>query len=312
MLDPALELRDLDLNLLLALHVLLDEQSVSRAARRLGRTQSATSRMLGRLRAALGDPLLVRTGHGMRPTPRAEAVRPGLAAALSALAEVRRVGGSFDPATARRRFVLAGPDALAPVSTAVVRLLQRQAPGCVLELAGAPPHPAPALLSGGVDVVLGPDREVGADLRRRRLGTVRWVGVVRAGHPLATAAWTLDDWCAHPQVLVRTGNADRSLVDVVLERLGRSRSVQVTTHGLLAALHLVAEADLVATVPEALAAPVARRLGLVLRPVPLPLPEVVAVAWWAPRMHADPGHQWFRRAVAEVAGAALAEASSGR
>jgi len=305
MLDPTLELRDLDLNLLLALHVLLEEQSVSRAARRLGRTQSATSRMLGRLRDALGDPLLVRTGHGMRSTPRADAARPGLAAALAALAEVRQLGGVFDPARATRRFVLAGPDALAPIATAVLQALQDQAPGCALTLLPAPPHPAPAVLGGGVDLVLGPDREVGADLRRQHLGTVRWVTVVRPSHGLADGPLTLERFCAHPHVQVRTGNADRSVVDVVLDQLGHTRAIQVTTAGLLAALHLVAETNLVATVPEALVVPVASRLGLVIRPTPLPLPEVSAVAWWSPRVHPDPAHQWFRRVVAEAARRAL-------
>ena len=301
MLDPILELQGLDLNLLLALHALLEEQSVSRAARRLGRTQSATSRMLGRLRVALDDPLLVRTGRGMRPTPRAEAVRAGLQAALAALVAVRRLGGDFQPATARRRFVLAGPDALAPVGARVLRVLQDTAPHCTLALLAPPPHPAPAVLTGGVDVVLGPARTVSADLQRRTLGTVRWVTVHRAAHPLASGPWTKARWCAAQHVVVTTGNTDRSMVDVRLAAAGLQRQVVATTAGLLAALHLVAETDLLVTAPEVLARPVARRLDLQARPTPVDLPATETVAWWAPRQHADPAHRWFRRVVADAA-----------
>ena len=304
-MDPTPALRGLDLNLLLALHVILDERSVTRAAVRLGRTQSATSRMLGRLREALGDPLLVRTGRGMRPTPQAAAVQAVLARALAGLAEVQALGGAFAPETAQRRFVLAGPDALAPVCTRVLAQLRETAPGCTLRLVGPPRSPAEALLSGDVDLVLGPAVAPGAALQRRGLGTVRWTTVLRSDHPLLEGPWTLVRWCAWPHVQVQLGTAGTSLVDRVLAEAGGQRRVLVGVPGTLAALHLVSESDLVATVPEALARDAAARMGLVLRPPPLALPPTPTVAWWAPRMHADPAHRWLRGVVAAAAAAVL-------
>ena len=308
-MDPAPLLRDLDLNLLLALHVLLEERSVSRAAARLGRTQSATSRALGRLRDALGDPLLVRTGHGMRPTPRAEAVQPALAAALAGLAEVRALGGDFEPATAQRRFAIAGPDALAPVLHRALAVLRREAPRCGLSLLPPPPTPAAGVLGGGADLVLGPELAPGAELMRQRLGSVRWVTVVRVGHALLEGPWTLERWCAWPHAQVQLGAAGASVVDRVLRAQGRERAVLAGVPGMLSALHLVAQTDLVATVPAALARPVAGRLGLVMRRPPLELPETETVAWWAPRLHADPAHRWLRRVVVAAAREVLEEGS---
>lgn len=308
--DPTLRLVDLDLNLLLVLHVILEERSVSRAAVRLGRTQSATSRALARLREALGDPLLVRTGRGMRPTPRAEALAPALAAALAGLAEVRALGGRFDPARSTRRFVVAGPDALAPVLHAVWAVLRAEAPRCGLALVPPPSSPAAGVLGGGADLVLGPDVRPGAELRRQRLGTVRWLTVLRADHPLLEGPWTLERWCAWPHAQVQLGTAGASLVDRVLGARGARREVLAAVPGMLPALHLVARTDLVATVPEALARPLAVGLGLVLREPPLVLPETVTVAWWAPRLHADPGHRWLRRVVVQAAREVLGEETS--
>lgn len=305
--DPAQRLVDLDLNLLLVLHVILEERSVSRAAVRLGRTQSATSRALARLRQALGDPLLVRTGRGMRPTPRAEALAPALSAALAGLAEVRSLGGSFAPARSTRRFAIAGPDALAPVLHAVWAVLREEAPGCGLRLLPPPASPAAGVLGGGAELVLGPDLAPGAELRRQRLGTVRWRTVLRADHPLLAGPWTLKRWCAWPHVQVQLGTAGASLVDRVLGAGGAAREVLAAVPGMLPALHLVARTDLIATVPEALARPVAAGLGLVFREPPLALPETVTVAWWAPRMHADPGHRWLRRVVVQAAREVLGE-----
>lgn len=304
-MDPTPQLRDLDLNLLLALHVLLEERSVSRAALRLGRTQSATSRMLGRLREVLGDPLLVRTGRGMRPTPRAEAAQPALAAAMGALVEVRALGGDFDPETSTRRFVLAGPDALAPVLHGVLRALQEQAPGCSLQLRPPPRTPAEAVLGGGVDLVLGPDLPPGAELQRRALGPVRWMTALRDGHPLLKGAWTLERWCAWPHVQVQLGTAGASLVDRVLAQQGAARTVLAGVPGTLTALHLAAQSDLICTAPLPLLVPLAEPLGLTLRPPPLPLPDTLAVAWWAPRLQSDPGHRWLRRVVVEAAARVL-------
>lgn len=288
------DLDAIDLNLLRTLDVLLQRHSVTEAAEELGRSQPAVSHALARLREALDDPLLVRQGRHMEPTPRAEALAPDLHRLLEDLQGLLRRDAGFDPATAERTFVLACPDMLAPVLPEVLAALGG-APAVDLELtvaAGRPPVDE-------ADVVLGVLPERAPGVIARSLGSIHQRVALRPGHPALDEPWTPETWVAWPHVLVRTGTPGPSLVEHALAEAGLRRRVGLAVPTFLLAPHVVARSDLLFTsVGELLER---LPLDLVLREPPLPLPPVRVAAMWSERFAADPGHRWFRERVVAVA-----------
>jgi DNA-binding transcriptional LysR family regulator len=290
----------LDLNLLPALLLLVEERSVTRAARRAHRTQSAMSHTLGRLRDLLGDPILVRAGRHMEPTPRAAALMEPLARLLGETRRVLAEGGAFDPATTTQKFQLLAPDVLAPLLPALMARLQHAAPHVRLELATSDTRDVPGELDAGrADLALAPLFGDTPALIARRVGAVSWCIVMRRDHPAARGRFTALKWSAHPHVVVRTGSDVPSLVGRALEQAGIARRVMLVVPGFLAALHAVAETDLLFAAPRELAAPLARPLGLVLCQPPISLPKVPVGALWHERMHGDAAHKWFRGVVVD-------------
>lgn len=300
---------DLDLSLLVALDALLTERHVTRAAARLGVAQSSMSHTLRRLRAQLGDPLLVRGPAGMEATPRAQALAAPLHAALAELRRVLREGADFDPATTTRTFSVACPDLLAPLLPALLAALERDAPGVRLSVTQLTTDGATAVAHGS-DLALGPAQTSGPGARQRAIGAVHWCVLARQGHPVTRAPFTTAAWCTWPHVMVRTGRATANRVEAALEAAGLRRSVRVTVPGFLTAPLLVAQTDhLFATLRE-LAGPLLQPLGLVALAPPLPLDAVPVVAVWHERMHADAGHRWFRGRVVAALRALLREGTA--
>lgn len=291
-----MSLEHLDLNLLRTLDVLLAERSVSRAARRLDRSQPAVSHALARLRDAFDDPLLVRQGRGLVPTPRAEALAEPLARLLGDLGRLVERAPDFAPATSRRAFRLACPPLLAPLLPHVLDAMGREAPQASLEVLDGQGRDD----AGRADVVLGPLPDEAPDLQARRLGVVTQAVIARADHPVGSRPWDLAAWLAWPHVLVRTGDRRPSLVDRRLEALGRTRRIGVVVPGLLLAPHVVARSDLFFTGPRQVLAPLVGPLGLVLREPPLELPGVPVAAMWQARLAHDPGHRWFRTKIVDA------------
>lgn len=301
------DLSAIDLNLLVTLDALLREGSVTRAARRCGVGQSAMSHALGRLRALLGDPLLVRDGRRMVPTPRAAALAGPLAAVL---ADVRRLladEGGFDPATSTRRFGLVCSDLVAAVLPALIARLAATAPGVDLAVRAPDGPVAVALRAGGDDLGLGPPPRDAAGLMQRRVGQVPWAVLMRAGHP-AGAAWGLEAWLGWPHVVIGTGGVGPGVVGEALIAAGHTRRVGLVAPSFLAAPLVVAATDLLFTAPIPLVAGLARTLGLEVRPPPIALPAVPVVMAWPEALHADAGHRWLRAELAEVLTEALAGA----
>ncbi|MCB9745288.1 MAG: LysR family transcriptional regulator [Alphaproteobacteria bacterium] len=289
-------LSQLDLNLLRALDALLAERNVTRAAKRLGLSQSATSHALQRLRDTLDDPILVRDGRRMVPTPRAEALAPALSATLDDLRRLLERGTRFDPATATARFSLACPNGLGPLIPRILAALS-DAPGVSLEVRSS----AGDIADLSADVVLEAMPSEAPGLVARGLGVVRQQVALRRGHPLLDGPWTLERYVAWPHVLVHDGRGGRSIVEQALEAAGVRRRVGLEVNGWLLAAHVVAETDLLFTSAGALLAPLCAPLGLRLLEPPLPVPEVPVAALWPERLKADPGHRWFRERVIEVA-----------
>lgn len=301
-------LRNLDLNLLLALDALLAERHVTRAARRIGLSQSAMSHALGRLRAQLDDPLLVRSKRGMQPTERALGLALPLRAALAQLEQLFTAPVPFEPATARRAFVLCVSDyeALTLVRP-VLRRLTREAPGIDLRLRGAPsPSAVTELLAqGDLDLVLKPlAKEEAADgVYHQRLVRSQFVVLARRDNPYVGKRLTLKRYVAAPHVLVSPGGTARGMVDDLLAPRGLSRRVQVTVPSFLVAPHLVAESDALLTLPESVARELGPLLGLTLHALPLTHEGFSVDQIWHARTHSDPAHRYLRKLVYEATGA---------
>lgn len=300
----AIDTSSLDLNLLAALEVLLAERNVTRAARRLGLTQSSTSHALARLREALGDPLLVRAGRAMVPTPRAEALAAPLGRALAELRRVVRQEAVFDPRTSTRTFALACPDLVVSFLPSLTAALAKEAPRARLDVrASTGLDIGGALSASAIDAALAPaTAEDAPGLARRVLGRVTFCVLARKGHPaLSGRSWDLDAWLRYPHVVVHTGSSGPGIIGAALDRAGRARAIGMTAPSFLVAPFVVAESDFLFAAPRELSLGIARRLGLVVLDLPIAVPKVPVALLWHERMQADPGHTWFREHVAAAA-----------
>lgn len=306
-------LHGVDLNLLLALDRLLAHHSVTAAARDLGLSQPATSRALGRLREALGDPLLVRVGRELVPTPRATELEEPLAAALAAARRVFEPPVAFDAATATGELVLAmGDEAQIALGAAIVAALSQAVPGVDVRLSALSAATVEDGRRGRIDLAIAPDLAAlpasagSVDLSEfvtRPLYTRRFVLAVpdaRAGE-----AWDLDRFCAADHVMVSLEAGGWGFVDDLLAGIGRSRRVAVSVTTFPAAARLVAATRLVSTLPHEVVASLGE--GVTARPHPLAPPDLPMLLVWHPRLSRDPRHKFLREV---VRGAVVARVAS--
>lgn len=292
-----------DLNLLVTLNVLLEEGSVAGAARRLGLSVSAASRALARLRDVTGDPLLVRAGRVLVPTPRALELRLQVGRLVDEAGAVLRPVAPVDPARLRRTFTLRVTEGFVEgFGAALVTRIAHEAPGvrlCFVPKLDKDPGP---LRDGSVDIDTGViGAGTGQELRARALLRDRFVGVVRAGHPLGMAEPDAARYAACGHVLVSRGGRTRTGIDDALAALGLERHVATVVGSFGAALALARATDLVATVPWRYTAGL--QAGMHVFPLPLDAHDIVVSMMWHPRMDGDPGHRWLRARVHEVCAA---------
>ena len=290
------------LPLLVTLQTLLQERSIRETAHLLGLSSSAVSRQLAELRTWAGDPLLVRVGNQMEPTPRAREIGAALPGRLRALQELMTRGPE---APVARRFVIACADAfyltLLPLVTAH---LQQTSPALSLScvaVEAVQPSVTAGLIGGAVDLYLGPPlgREEGT--LRRKLFEADFCCVARRDHPRLAAGLDLDTFCALSHVLVVARFPPRSLVDERLAALERQRRVAVETASFIGAVHLVACSELIATLPRLPAAAAARQLPVDLWTPPFALPTVPIYLSWPERLTQDPAHGALREAFVQAA-----------
>lgn len=294
-----MQLTQFDLNLLVALDALLEEGSVTRAGRRVGISTSAMSHTLARLRELLDDPVLVRSGRQLVPTPRAQALREPLRDALDQLQRLVTTPARLDPATLRRAFTVHTTDHVALLlGLGLEQVLQAEAPGLDLYLTPIHPDSVGPLRRGEADLAIGVFGELPADVQRQALFEDELVVVVRRDHPAVGDALDLDRYCALSHILVAPRGTPTGRMDQELERLGRRRRVARTTPSFLGALFLAARTDHLLTVSRRVSEQLADDLGLRMLPTPVPGAQryVLESAWHA-RHQADPAHAWFRDAV---------------
>lgn len=295
-----MHLAGIDLNLLVTLDALLTEHSVTRAAARLGLSQSAVSHALGRLRELFSDPLLVRGRGGMLMTPRAESLIMPLRRGLADLGRVVASGATFDPGRDSRRFFAAATDYVeATLLPPLLAHVTRTAPGVDLDLRPLAADLALALESGDLDVAMVAYRAPEAPgLRQKKLFAEDFVCVARRDHPAIDGdCLDLDTYTALAHALIAPSGRAGSVVDAALAELGRSRRVALRVPHFLVAPLVVAGSDLILTCPRRTAQALARTLPLTLLEPPLSLPAFDVWAVWHERYQHDPAHAWLRAAI---------------
>lgn len=301
-----------DLNLLVALDALLAEGSVTGAARRLGLSSSAMSRTLTRLRSATGDPLLVRAGRSLVPTPRAAALRdPVHQLAQDARAVLLPETGSPDLASLGLTFTIRANAAFVELfSVPLVAAIAAAAPNVRLRFAPKPDKDARPLREGLIDLEIGVIETSAPEMRTRFLLRDRFVGVARVGHPLlAGPDVTPERYAACKHVVASPGGDFTGPIEDALELLGLKQSIMVVVPGFPDAMRIARHSDLVALVPRsclgnALATDHATTSGLQDFKLPVQTPEFVISAMWHPRVDADPAHRWLRDVVTSLCRAA--------
>jgi DNA-binding transcriptional LysR family regulator len=294
-----------DLNLVVVLRALLDERSVSRAARRLGLSQSATSHALGRLREVVKDPLFVRTRTGLVPTARAEAMAASVRASLDALDETLFAHAPFDPSTVKRTFHIRPSDYVEfLVIPRLIERLMEVAPGIDLFARATAKEPALALEQGELDLLIQPPRtgERTEGFHMQKLWDEQFVGIARQGHPLTRGCVTLKRFARAKHVLVAPrGQPGGGRIDDALQEHGLERHIVFRTPSFLAAPQVVAATDLVMVLPARLATALARQLRLATFQAPVEIPGFEMAMFWHDRHDSDPVHAFFRNEVAHVA-----------
>lgn len=295
-----------DMNLLAALDTLLAEGSVTGAARRLGLSSSAMSRTLARLRAATGDPLLVRAGRGLVPTPRAAELRDRVHELTRDVRVVLAPHVSpLDVASLDRTFTIRTSEGFVDLfAAALVAAVTQVAPRARLRFAPKPDKDALPLRDGEIDLEIGTGGISAPEVRTRLVLRDDFIGVVRVGHPLLAGPVTPERYAACRHVVASRRGAFTGPVDDALKELGLSREVVAVVPGFPDALRVARDTDLVALVPRScLRGPIGGDLigqTLVGFDLPVRTPEIAISVMWHPRMDADPAHRWLRDTVVAV------------
>lgn len=291
----------LDLNLLVALDSLLDSRSVTEAARRLRTSPSAMSRTLARLRRVLGDPLLVRSGRQLVPTPRALELRPEVAALVQRSRAVLTPRSPVDPARLERGFTLRVDDqVLTELAGPVSVTVRSHAPGVTLRLLPDTGEGTADLRDGRADLAVGVLGHTEPEIVAHRIFADRLVGVAVPDHPLVTGRATVAGYAGAAHLAISRQGRPRGPIDDRLMLHGRTRRVFATVPDLPSALLAVRSGEFVCPAPAHLAARTIAALGLATFEIPLPLPEITVGLSWHSRNTADGAHRWLRELVESV------------
>ncbi len=292
-----------DLNLLITLDVLLAESNVARAAQRLRLSPSAMSRALARLRDTMGDPLLVRAGRGLVPTPRAIELRERVSQLVQDTTEVLSPADKLNIKQLNRTFNLRSSDGFVEnFGSALIARVSDEAPGVRLRFIPKLDKESTALRDGTVDLETGVIGKVtGPEVHAQTLFRDSFIGVVRKGHPLSKGTVTTARYAAGRHILVSRQGAERGRIDEALKGMDKERNIITIVSGFAAALALARASDLIASVPERHTGNL--RNGLHSFPLPISVPQITVSMLWHPRLHRDPAHRWLRGCLREICAA---------
>jgi DNA-binding transcriptional LysR family regulator len=297
-----MNLRKIDLNLLVAFDALTRERNVSRAARALGITQPALSHALKRLRALFNDPVLVRTASGMSPTTLAISLQPKIARILANVHSVLSAATEFDPLVTKRTFRIAMSDAMIIEGLPfILRNIRRTAPNINLEISSAGPlESCGRVVDDAVDLAIGVFPDLPENIQREELYRDKLLCLTDRRHKkLKHGRLSMKEYLMAPHVTVAR-NLDTGIqLDRILQSMGIERRIVASVPHYLAIPAVVRGTDLVAHSRKRLINLFKTSSDLVVFPIPLPLkvPDLVFLQIWHERYHDDPGHQWLRSLV---------------
>jgi len=297
-----MNLRDIDLNLLVIFNQLLIDRRVSTTADKLGLSQPAISNSLKRLRTLLKDELFVRTARGMEPTPYALHLIEPIGYALSTLQNALNQRDSFDPAISERTFTLGVTD-IGEIyfMPTLMAMLSSEAPNIKIStLRHNTGHLSDDMAAGNVDIAIGLLPSLTTGFFQRRLFKQRYVCLFRQGHPTARNPISLAQYKSLPHVGVTSTNTGHSEVDEWMIRKGISRDIHLHVPHFVAVGHILQSSDLIATVPERFAQKCSGPFQLETSPLPFKLPEIAINLFWHAKYNREPANMWLRQRVIEL------------
>ncbi|NNL35327.1 MAG: LysR family transcriptional regulator [Silicimonas sp.] len=291
-----IQLHRLDLNLLVTFEALMSEGSVAKAAERLNKTPSAISHALARLRDQLGDPLMVKVGGKMQPSPFAVTLIDDVRPILRSIQRVVTPPQPFDPASSTRTFRIAVPAITALIAEVFARI-NDAAPGVSLEWVGLGPHLYTAVADERIDLaLLGADKALPDGLMEQTMPTLQRYTYMRAGHP-AAENWNRQAWLKWPHVVVGLSNAARQTVEERVARDGFERRIGAHLPEFSGVAPLLARTNMLGTSVPLFMADDVKTYGLIAKRPPLELPDIVFRFFWSARLAQDPANKWLRSIV---------------
>lgn len=292
-----------DLNLLVALHYLIEEGSVTGAARRMNVSAPAMSRTLSRIRSVFGDPILVRSQRGMVATPKALQVQDQVRGIVELAQGFFAQTQGFDLKTLKRTFSIRANDLfIGAYGVKLVELFKQHSPHAVLRLVSESDLDQDPLNAGSIDLAVSSMQKFGADIKVQNLFDTSFVGLARENHPIFDDAITVQRLVAFDHISVSRRGRARGPLDDVLAEQSLTRNVTFITPTFHSALFALAASDLILPVMPTLMLDTFDKLGLKLRPFTLPVPvtTVTIVQAWHPRLDNDEAHRWLRRTLKEL------------
>lgn len=297
-----MELKDIDLNLLVIFNQLLTERKVSKVAENLGLGQPAVSNALARLRKLFGDELFLRTSSGMQPTPFADQLAESIGYALGMIHGAINAKNSFDPASSKRSFTVGMTDIgeiyFLPL---LMEKIQKVAPGVSIStVRNTTVNLKDAMEAGHVDLAIGLLPQLKAGFFQQRLFSQQYVCVFRKNHPLDKRKISPADFFAADHVVIASAGTGHGKVDEILDSGSQKRRIRLTVPHFVAIGHILQSTDMAATVPERLAEKMATPFNLRYVNHPVKLPQIAINLFWHAKYHKDPANQWLRSLVFET------------
>lgn len=297
-----IELQDVDLNLLVIFQLMYKERKTGVVAEQLNLSQPAVSHAIGRLRRLFNDELFERTARGMRPTPFSDNIYYSISQGLSTLHDGINFQDKFDPNDSSRMFKVVMTDLgemyilprlldyLAKHAPTVSISTVREADGSLRD----------DLESGNMDLALGLIPQLEAGFYQRRLFEQRYVCLMRKGHPLSKGEFSLERFSEAEHIVIEAKDTGHVGVEKCLKKSGIARVIRLQLPNFMSAPYIVAQTDLIATVPETLAMTTKDSLGLEVREHPVEIPPAQINLFWHKRYHQDSGNMWLRNVLYDI------------
>lgn len=297
-----MELKDVDLNLLVLFEQLLTERKVTKVAENLGLGQPAVSNALARLRKLLGDELFLRTPRGMEPTPFAEQLAESVGYALSMIHGAINQKTSFDPATSKRRFSIGMTD-IGEIYflPRLMKEINRQAPLVTIStVRNTTTNLKDEMEAGHIDLAIGLLPQLRSGFFQRRLFIQKYVCMFRKGHKLDKSKFSISDFFAADHVAIVSAGTGHGKVDEIIDSKANKRKINLTVPHFVAVGHILQSTDMVATVPERLADSMVKPFNLKYVAHPVKLPQIAINLFWHAKYHKDPANQWLRSLIFDL------------